>query len=48
MTFINRGCQQAVRTGTERLDVELLNQVKTDEPSEEGRQELEMALARGS
>ncbi|WP_242434266.1 AAA family ATPase [Streptomyces sp. CB01580] len=31
MTLINRGCQRAVRTGTERLDEELLNRVKIDQ-----------------
>lgn len=47
MTLINRGCQRAVRTGAERLDIALLDQVKNDAASEKGRQELEMAFARG-
>ena len=45
MTLINRGCQRAVRTGTEHLDQELLNRVKNDAASEKGRRELEAALA---
>ncbi|GAA0972163.1 AAA family ATPase [Acrocarpospora macrocephala] len=47
MTLINRGCQRAVRTGTERLDVSLLDQVKIDAASEKGRLELETAFAAG-
>ncbi|MFG3410290.1 AAA family ATPase [Streptomyces sp. NPDC048142] len=31
MTLINRGCQRAIRTGTERLDQELLSRVKIDQ-----------------
>ncbi|MGC9501221.1 AAA family ATPase [Streptomyces sp. WG7] len=31
MTLINRGCQRAIRTGTERLDEELLSRVKIDQ-----------------
>ncbi|MEV0784677.1 TniB family NTP-binding protein [Streptomyces sp. NPDC050423] len=37
MTLINRGCQRAVRTGVERLDKKLLNQVKNDSASEQAR-----------
>lgn len=44
MTLINRGCQRAVRSGTERLDRDLLNSVKNDEASETARKELEAAL----
>ncbi|MFJ7591511.1 AAA family ATPase [Streptomyces sp. NPDC097617] len=44
MTLINRGCQRAVRTGTERLDRDLLDSVKNDEASEAARRELEAAL----
>ncbi|MFI7611406.1 ATP-binding protein [Nonomuraea terrae] len=47
MTLINRGCQRAVRTGAERLNVALLDQVKNDAASEKGRQELELAFAGG-
>ncbi|MEU3184912.1 ATP-binding protein [Streptomyces sp. NPDC006923] len=44
MTLINRGCQRAVRSGTERLDRDLLDRVKNDEASENARRELEAAL----
>ncbi|MFD9813160.1 ATP-binding protein [Streptomyces sp. NPDC059080] len=44
MTLINRGCQRAFRSGTERLDRELLDRVKNDEASENARRELEAAL----
>ena len=44
MTLINRGCQRAVRTGTEMLSRELMDQVKNDEASENARKELEIAF----
>ncbi|MDO3013325.1 ATP-binding protein [Mycobacteroides abscessus] len=44
MTLINRGCQRAVRTGTEVLSRELMDRVKIDEASEKARQELAMAF----
>jgi len=44
MTLINRGCQRAVRTGTEVLTRDLLDQVKNDEASEKARRELETAF----
>lgn len=47
MTLINRGCQRAQRTGTERLTRDLLNQVKNDEAAEQARRELEYALHAG-
>jgi hypothetical protein len=47
MTLINRGCQRAMRTGTERLDKDLLDQVKIDAASETGRRELETAMTAG-
>ncbi|MFI1801910.1 AAA family ATPase [Streptomyces sp. NPDC020379] len=47
MTLINRGCQRAIRTGTERLDRDLLETVKNDEAAEQARQELQAALERG-
>jgi hypothetical protein len=46
MTLINRGCQRAVRTGTERLDTTLLDAVKNDAAAENARRELEAALSR--
>ena len=47
MTLINRGCQRAVRTGAERLDRELIDQVKNDAAAEKARRELEMAFSGG-
>jgi hypothetical protein len=47
MTLVNRGCQRAIRTGAERLDVELLDRVKNDEGSEQARRELQAALEAG-
>jgi hypothetical protein len=47
MTLINRGCQRAVRTGAEHLDAGLLDRVKADAASENGRGELEAAIAAG-
>jgi len=44
MTLINRGCQRAVRTGTERLTASLLDNVKNDAAAEKGRQELDAAI----
>ncbi|MFI5755962.1 hypothetical protein [Streptomyces sp. NPDC051569] len=44
MTLINRGCQRAVRTGVERLDKQLLDQVKNNTASERARQEQQDAL----
>ncbi|MGW5868310.1 AAA family ATPase [Streptomyces sp. NPDC055239] len=47
MTLINRGCQRAQRTGTERLTQDLLDQVKNDAAAEQARQELAYALQTG-
>lgn len=47
VTLINRGCQRAVRTGVERLDKKLLNQVKNDSASEQARRELQQAFDSG-
>jgi hypothetical protein len=44
MTLINRGCQRAARTGTERLSQDLLDEVKNDAAAEKPRTELEAAL----
>lgn len=44
MTLVNRGCQRAIRTGTERLDEDLLNSVKIDAASEKARQQLQASL----
>ena len=45
MTLINRGCQRAVRTGTEVLNQDLLDRVKNDAAAEKARKELEKALS---
>ena len=47
MTLVNRGCQRAQRTGTERLTRDLLDRVKNDEAAEQARRELEHALQAG-
>lgn len=44
MTLINRGCQRAMRTGSEVLTRELMDFVKNDEASEKARKELEAAF----
>jgi hypothetical protein len=48
MTLVNRGCYRAIRTGRERLDEDLLNQVKNDAAAEAARLELKAALDAGS
>ena len=45
MTLINRGCQRAVRSGTELLTRELMDQVKNDAASEKARKELDAAFS---
>ncbi len=47
MTLVSRGCQRAIRGGSERLERDLLDQVRNDEASEQGRREMEAALERG-
>ncbi|WP_256639427.1 ATP-binding protein [Streptomyces murinus] len=47
MALINRGCLRAVRSGHERLDEDLMNQVKNDVAAEESRKELEAAIEAG-
>ncbi len=47
MALINRGCLRAIRSGRERLDEELMNQVKNDAAAEEARKELEAAIEAG-
>jgi hypothetical protein len=44
-TLINRGCQRAVRTGTEFIDHELLERVPLDAASESRRTEIRTAIA---
>ncbi|MGO8965381.1 AAA family ATPase [Mycobacterium sp.] len=43
-TLINRGCQRAVRTGTEFIDHELLERVPLDAASESRRTEIRTAI----
>ncbi|WPB90641.1 hypothetical protein R8789_16245 [Streptomyces malaysiensis] len=47
MSLINRGCLRAIRHGHERLDEDLMNQVKNDAAAEEARVELEAAIKAG-
>lgn len=47
MSLINRGCLHAIRSGHERLDEELMNQVKNDAAAEEARKELEAEIKAG-
>ncbi|MFK0048633.1 ATP-binding protein [Streptomyces sp. NPDC090741] len=47
MSLINRGCLRAIRTGHERLDKDLMDQVKNDAAAEEARKELESAIEAG-
>jgi hypothetical protein len=48
ITLVNRACQRAVRTGTERLTQDLLDRVKNDEASEKARKELQLAIRAGN
>lgn len=47
MTLITRGCRRAVRTGTEELTRDLLDQVRNDAAAEAARQELLAAFDAG-
>jgi hypothetical protein len=47
MTLIIRGCRRAVRTGTEKLTCDLLDQVRNDAAAEAARQELLAAFDTG-
>jgi hypothetical protein len=47
MTLITRGCRRAIRTGTEQLTRELLDQVRNDAAAEAARQELLAAFDAG-
>ncbi|MFE6593612.1 ATP-binding protein [Streptomyces sp. NPDC057781] len=47
MALINRGCLRAIRSGNERLDKDLMDQVKNDVAAEESRKELEAAMKAG-
>jgi Bacterial TniB protein len=47
MTLIRRGCLRAIRTGEERLTVELMTQVKLDRAAREQQAKWEALLAAG-
>lgn len=47
MTLICRGCHRAIRTGQERLSIDLLDQVTNDAAAEAARKELMAALEAG-
>lgn len=47
-TLLMRGCYRAIRTGTEALTRDLLDEVRLDEASEQARQQLAAAIARGT
>ncbi|MHC0432722.1 ATP-binding protein [Streptomyces sp. O3] len=47
MALINRGCLRAIRSGHERLDEDLMNQVKNDAAAEQARKELEAEIEAG-
>ncbi|MFB7149420.1 AAA family ATPase [Streptomyces sp. NPDC002248] len=47
MALINRGCLRAIRSGHERLDKDLMDQVKNDAAAEAARKELEAEIAAG-
>jgi len=47
MTLIARGCLRAIRSGQERLSVELMDKVSNDAAAEDARQELAAAIAAG-
>jgi hypothetical protein len=47
MTLVTRGCRRAIRTGTEKLTRDLLDQVRNDAAAEAARQELLAAFDAG-
>ncbi|MDQ1016909.1 TniB family NTP-binding protein [Streptomyces afghaniensis] len=47
-TLLMRGCYRAIRTETEALNRDVLDQVRLDEASEQARQQLAAALTRGT
>jgi AAA domain len=47
MALIGRGCLRAIRTGAERLDADLMDQVKNDAAAEADRRELAAAIEAG-
>jgi hypothetical protein len=47
MTLVNRGCYRAIRTGRERLDEDMMDQVRNDAAAEAARLELKAAIDAG-
>jgi hypothetical protein len=47
MALISRSCLRAIRTGAERLDAELMDQVSNDAAAEADRKELAAAIEAG-
>jgi AAA domain len=47
MTLVSRGCHRAIKSGEERLTVELLDHVKNDAAAEQARRELMAAFGAG-
>jgi hypothetical protein len=47
MCIIARGCQRAIKTGTEYLDTKLLDTVRNDEAAERSRLEIQAAFDNG-
>lgn len=47
MSLIARGCYRAVKTGTEQLNLVLLDQVRIDEAAEKARRSLHAAISAG-
>ncbi|MFE2749041.1 ATP-binding protein [Streptomyces scopuliridis] len=47
MALVNRGCLRAIRSGHERLDAELMDQVENDAAAEDARRELTAAIDAG-
>jgi hypothetical protein len=47
MALVSRGCLRAIRTGAERLDADLMDQVNNDAAAEADRRELAAAIEAG-
>jgi hypothetical protein len=47
-TLIQRGCRQAIKTGRELIDIDLLNTVRIDQASEQAREDLTASFAAGT
>ena len=47
MTLLARGCQQAIKSGNERLTASGLNLIRNDDASEQARRQLEASMKHG-